>query len=82
VVGALFAARPGKVIGPVREPAGWFFARLDRRMVAPTDSTFEKMKGPLVSAILANRQRAFFNGWLSDLQMKAKIQDYRPPEAR
>ncbi len=82
VVGALFTAQPGKVIGPVRQPAGWYFARLERRMVAPTDSTYERMKGPLVNAILGNRQRTFFNGWLSQLQAKAKIQDFRRSEAR
>jgi peptidyl-prolyl cis-trans isomerase D len=82
LVGALFTAQPGKVIGPLREPPGWFFARLEGRAVAPMDSTYDKMKGPLVNAILGARQRSFFNGWLGQLQMKAKIQDYRPSEAR
>jgi peptidyl-prolyl cis-trans isomerase D len=82
VVGALFTAAPGKVVGPLREPAGWFFARLDGRTVAPADSSFERMKGPLVSAILGARQRTFFSGWLGQLQMKAKVQDLRPSEAR
>lgn len=82
LVGALFTAQPGKVVGPLREPAGWFFARLDGRRIAPTDSSYEKMKGPLVNSILGTRQRTFFNGWLGDLQMKAKVQDFRPSEAR
>ena len=82
VVGALFTAAPGKLVGPLREPAGWFFARVDGRTVAPSDSTFERMKGPLVSAILGARQRTFFSGWLGQMQMKAKVQDFRPSEAR
>jgi peptidyl-prolyl cis-trans isomerase D len=82
LVGRLFTAPPGKVIGPLLEPAGWFFARLDDRRMAPSDSTFEKMKGPLVNSILGARQRTFFNGWLSTLQAKARIQDFRPSEAR
>jgi peptidyl-prolyl cis-trans isomerase D len=82
VVGELFAAAPGRIIGPRREPAGWFFARLDGRTAAPTDSTFEKIKVPLARAILGARQRSFFDGWLGQLQMQAKIQDYRASEIR
>lgn len=82
LVGALFTAVPGKVIGPLREPAGWFFARLDGRSVAPVDSTYERMKSPLVSSILGARQRSFFSGWLGQVQREAKIQDFRPSEAR
>jgi parvulin-like peptidyl-prolyl isomerase len=77
VVGALFAATPGKIVGPVREPAGWYFARLDDKVVAPMDSTYDKTKGPLLSDILGARQRTFFNGWLEDLRMKTRVQDLR-----
>jgi peptidyl-prolyl cis-trans isomerase D len=82
LVGSLFTAPPGKLIGPMREPAGWFFARLEGRMVAPADSTFERMKAPLVNSILGARQRSFFNGWLAELRTKAKVRDFRPSEVR
>lgn len=77
LIGRLFAARPGQTVGPVREPAGWFVARLDQKAEAPMDSTFMKIQGQLRTQILEQRQRSFFNGWLADLRMKAKIQDNR-----
>jgi len=76
-VGALFAAVPGKVVGPVRAPSGWLFARLDRKTPAPMDSTFDKLKAQLTSDILSARQRTFFNEWVGQLRAKAKVQDLR-----
>jgi len=81
-VGALFAAAPGKVVGPLRGPGGWLFARVDRRGVAPMDSTYEKAKAQLTKEILTTRQRLFFNGWIGDLRTKAKVQDLRYLGAR
>jgi peptidyl-prolyl cis-trans isomerase D len=77
LVGRLFASAPGQLVGPVREPAGWFFARVEQKIPAPMDSTYEKSKGPLTQAILEARQRSFFNSWIGDLRMKARIQDLR-----
>jgi peptidyl-prolyl cis-trans isomerase D len=82
LIGALFAATPGKTLGPVREPAGWFFARLDEKAVAPTDSTYEKAKASLLSDILGARQRSFFGDWLGDLRMKTRVQDLRYQASR
>jgi peptidyl-prolyl cis-trans isomerase D len=81
-VGALFAAAPGKVVGPLRGPGGWLFARVDRRTVAPMDSTFDKAKAQLSREILTGRQQLFFNGWMADLRTKAKVQDLRFLDAR
>jgi peptidyl-prolyl cis-trans isomerase D len=75
IVGAIFAAAPGRLVGPVRSPAGWYFARVDRKVPAPTDSTFDKVKSQLSSEILSTRQRTFFNDWISGLRAKAKVQD-------
>ena len=75
VVGALFVAAPGKLVGPLRSPAGWFFARVDRKTPAPMDSTFDKVKAQLSTEILSTRQRTFFNDWIGDLRAKAKVQD-------
>ncbi len=82
LVGSLFGTTPGHTVGPIREPAGWYFARLDARTLAPMDSTFEKTKGALASEILATRQRTFFSSWLEDLRMKAKVQDMRLSPSR
>lgn len=81
-IGALFAAAPGKVVGPLRGPGGWLFARVDRRGVAPMDSTYEKAKAQLTREILTNRQQLFFNGWMGELRAKAKVQDLRYLGAR
>ncbi len=81
-IGTLFAAAPGRTVGPVREPSGWFFARLDGKTIAPADSTYEKTKGQLASELLGSRQRTFFNAWLEDLRLKAKVQDLRFGAAR
>ena len=76
VVGAMFAAPVGKVIGPVRTLAGWYFARVDAR--ADNDTTgFAQMRGQVAQEVLTNRQRAFFNSFVSDLLAKAKVQDLR-----
>jgi len=82
LIGALFAATPGKTVGPVREPAGWFFARLDEKAMAPTDSTYERAKASLLGDILGARQRSFFNDWLGDLRMKTRVQDLRYQASR
>ena len=68
-------AAPGKLVGPLRSPAGWFFARVDRKTPAPMDSTFEKAKAQLSTEILSTRQRTFFNDWIGDLRAKARVQD-------
>jgi peptidyl-prolyl cis-trans isomerase D len=81
-IGALFATAPGKVVGPLRGPGGWLFARVELRNVAPMDSTYEKVKAQLTKEILTSRQQVFFNGWVGDLRTKAKIQDLRFVGAR
>jgi peptidyl-prolyl cis-trans isomerase D len=77
LIGRMFAARPGAVIGPVQEPTGWYFARVEQRMDAPMDSTYDKMKGQITQSILQTRDNNFFNNWIADLRMKAKVQDLR-----
>jgi peptidyl-prolyl cis-trans isomerase D len=81
-VGALFAAAPGKVVGPLRGPGGWLIARVERSAVAPMDSTYERVKAQITREILTTRQQVFFNGWMGDLRTKAKVQDLRYLGAR
>jgi peptidyl-prolyl cis-trans isomerase D len=76
VIGALFAAPPGRVIGPLRSLSGWYFARVDGRF-APPDSVAEKMKGEVTSQILQRKQQAFFAGFVSQARDRAKIRDLR-----
>jgi len=76
VVGAAFAAPPGRTIGPIQTLAGWFFVRVDRR--APADpAAFDQLKPQITQDIITRRQQSFFLTWLADLRSKAKVQDFR-----
>ncbi len=75
-VGALFAAPPGKVVGPVRGFSGWYFGRVEQRGVADT-TTLQKNKAQLSSDLLTKRQQSFFSSFVNNLLAKAKVQDQR-----
>ena len=79
VVGAVFSAAPGKVVGPVRGVNGWYFARLDQ--LAPADTaSFVQMRGSITSEILQQRQQSFMVGYLSEVRGKARVEDHRGGE--
>lgn len=80
VVGALFAAAPGRVVGPVRTLGGWYFGRVDERG-APPDSVFEKSRGQISTEVLQRKQQTFFAGFVNRLREKAKIKDLRSGSA-
>jgi parvulin-like peptidyl-prolyl isomerase len=76
LTGALFAAAPGKTVGPLRGPGGWYFARLDR--LAPADTTaFGQLKGQISTEVLQRRQQSFFTGYIAGLRARAKVEDLR-----
>ena len=75
-VGALFGAPLGKVVGPLHGYTGWYFVRADQR-AAPDTAAFSKQKAQLAQDVLTTRQRTFFNGFVSDLLARAKVQDLR-----
>ncbi|HEY2954702.1 MAG TPA: SurA N-terminal domain-containing protein [Candidatus Eisenbacteria bacterium] len=76
MVGALFAAPAGKVLGPVRGLNGWYFGRLDQ--LVPADSaSFTALKGQLSNEILQRRQQSFLLGYLASVRGKAKVTDLR-----
>jgi hypothetical protein len=75
--GALWAARPGQVVGPVRSAGGWYFGRVEN-VVSPPDTLFnDQTKGQLTTEILTRRQRSFFDGYLALLRQRSKIVDDR-----
>jgi peptidyl-prolyl cis-trans isomerase D len=76
VVGAAFAAPPGKTIGPIQTLAGWYFVRVDKRTAADPAS-FDQLKAQITQDIISHRQQSFFLAWLADLRSKAKVQDFR-----
>ena len=77
IVGAMFSAPAGKVLGPLHGVNGWYFVRADRR-IAANPAMYDSLKGTLSNEILTRRrQQSFFGGYLSDLRDKAKVQDLR-----
>lgn len=76
LIGQLWSAKPGQVIGPLRATNAWYFARLDGITAAP-DTMFNQMKGQITTDILTRRQRSFFDGYIEKLRTGAKIEDLR-----
>ena len=75
--GALWTAKPGQVIGPVRAPGAWYFGRVETVAAAPDTMFNDQLKGQLTTDILTRRQRTFFDGYLTKLRSDAKIVDAR-----
>lgn len=75
--GALWAAKPGQVVGPFETLGGWYFARLESVTAAPDSLYNDQLKGQLTTEILTRRQRTFFDGYLNALRGKAKVVDNR-----
>jgi parvulin-like peptidyl-prolyl isomerase len=76
LIGAMFAARPGQVIGPIHAVNGWYFARVEEKIPADP-ALLEQVKPQLSNEMLQNRQRQFMNNYLSELRSKAKVRDLR-----
>jgi parvulin-like peptidyl-prolyl isomerase len=81
VIGALFGAKPGQVVGPIETVGGWFIVRVDQ--TTPADmAAFAAQKSQLMSELLEKRQRAFLGSYLSELRQKSKVQDLRAEAAQ
>jgi parvulin-like peptidyl-prolyl isomerase len=76
VVGAMFAAKPGEVMGPLRALNGWYFARVDRFHFADA-AALDTMRTRLSSELLEQRQQSFFAGYMMQLRAKAKVVNNR-----
>ena len=80
VIGALFAAPQGRVVGPIQSPTGWYFARVDSR--APLDTALfnnPQIKGQITTEILSRKQNEFFSAWVAERRAKAQVKDLRQP---
>jgi hypothetical protein len=76
LIGTAFATPIGHVVGPIQTLTGWYFVRPDKKSVS--DSTaFDQLRGQLTTEILQRRQQAFYNGWIQNERLKAKIKDLR-----
>jgi peptidyl-prolyl cis-trans isomerase D len=77
LLGMLFSAPRGKIIGPIRSSQGWLFARAEGVMAAPDTMLNDQLKGQLTNEVLSKRQRTFFDGYLEKLRSTAQVSDLR-----
>ncbi len=77
LLGMLFVAPRGKLLGPVRSSQGWLFARVDGTTSAPDTLFNDQMRGQLTNEILQKRQRSFFDGFVEKLRASAQVTDLR-----
>lgn len=77
VQGAIFAGKPGQLLGPIRTPSGWYFARIDGVVVAPDSLLTDTVKGQITTDLLTRRQQGFFQGFFTKLRTEAEIKDQR-----
>jgi hypothetical protein len=80
LVGQLFTAKPGQVIGPVRGINGWYFGRLEQHAAVDT-ALFDQVKGQVSNEMLSQRQQSFMNQYMAKLRQQAKVKDLRGLEA-
>jgi hypothetical protein len=76
VLGALFGSRPGQVIGPIQALDGWYFGRVDQLTAADTTG-FAPMREQVINDVVQRRQRIFLTSYLSEMRLKAKVEDFR-----
>jgi peptidyl-prolyl cis-trans isomerase D len=77
LLGMLFSAPRGKVLGPVRSSQGWLFARVDGMTAAPDTMLNDQLRGQLTTDIMSRRQRTFFDGLVEKLRTDAQVTDLR-----
>ena len=78
LLGALWSAKPGQVVGPIHSAVGYFFGRV-QGIQAPPDSLWAnvQMRNQLTTDIINRRQSATINGYVTLLRRDAKIEDSR-----
>jgi peptidyl-prolyl cis-trans isomerase D len=76
IIGALFGAPPGHVVGPIQAMNGWYFLRVEQHMAAGA-AAYDTLRAQLSNEILQRRQQTFFTGYLGELRARAKVVDDR-----
>ena len=76
VTGALLAAKPGEILGPLETARG--HAIIELKEISVFDSTeYEVQKESIRKTIFNQKQNQFFQAWLDDLKENAEIVDNR-----
>lgn len=76
LVGALFAAQPGQVVGPVRGVGGFAVGRLDQR-TAPDWAVFDQQRQQMAQQVLESRQQTFLQNYTAALRSGSSVKDLR-----
>ena len=76
LIGQLFAAPIGQVLGPMRGLGGYAAARIESR-TEPDWTAFEGAKSQFAQQLLESRQRSFLERYTSSLRAAAKVKDLR-----
>jgi peptidyl-prolyl cis-trans isomerase D len=76
VIGALFGAPLGKVVGPIQPVNGYYFFRVEHRNPADM-ALFEQIKGQISSEMLRARQQNFIGSYMQQMRTQAKVEDLR-----
>lgn len=79
---AAFAAKPGRVFGPVRSQHGWNIGKVER--VIPGDPlSFEQVRATLMQALTTREQMRVWREWIEGSLERADIEytdEYRPDD--
>ena len=76
LIGQLFAAPIGQILGPMRGLGGYAAARIESR-TEPDWTAFEGAKSQFAQQLLESRQRSFLERYTSSLRAAAKVKDLR-----
>ncbi len=76
LIGRLFAARPGDVIGPLRGLGGYAAARLESH-TQPDWAAFETARPQFAQQLLQSRQQQFMERFTTALRTQARVKDLR-----
>jgi peptidyl-prolyl cis-trans isomerase D len=77
IIGMLYGAPAGKVVGPVRTAQGWMFARVEGVTATPDSLFNDQVKGQITNDVLSRRQRGFFDGFIEKLRSASQVADLR-----
>jgi len=80
MLGMVFGAPPGKLVGPVRTSQGWWFARKDGVIASPDSLLDDQLRGQITTEVLSARQRRFFDAYIQRMRDQATIADARGPQ--
>lgn len=71
----VFSAEPGKIVGPLMDPAGFTLVRVAEKRLAPAPP-LEKVKEQVDDAVRRKQSEARYRQWIERLKGKAVIREF------